>query len=176
MMRRAAIVTLIVIAGILGYGYWHSATHASFYVEVKFKNADGREPKTLPKTEVLFLDSAGHMLASGIRDEQYDYVHLIHPEAGDCHQLEKSAPFSKDAAEAWQKCSERMSTWIPKWAGEVRQVQIKTPGCTTKKMPITVSRYNSDWYLWWVPLPHVGGNPSAFYSLSIPVHESDCKN
>jgi len=173
MVKRAAILTLIFIGSILGYGYWHSATHASFYVGLKYKKIDGQQPKTMPKTEVLFLDSAGRVLARGISDEKYNYVHLIHPEVGDCHQVEKSAHSSKDAEEAWQNCFEKMSTWIPMWAGQVRQVELKTQRCPVK-IPVTVSRWNSDWYLWWVPLPHVGGKPYAYYSLSIIVDENDC--
>lgn len=175
MIKRASIIAIIVMGCILGYGYWHSVTHASFYIHLDFKKADRQQTKTIPKTEVLFLDSAGRVLASGISDEQYSFVHLIHPEVGDCHRLEKLAFSSKEARESWQACFEQLSTWIPEWVGKVRQVEIKTQGCMVKKLPVTVSKYNSDWYLWWVPLPHIGGKPYTYYSLSITVEEYNCE-
>ena len=62
------------------------------------------------------------------------------------------------------------------WAGKVRQVNLKSPICQLENYPVAVSRYNSDWYIWWVPLPHVGGKPYAYYSLNITIDEKDCSN
>ena len=168
------IIAIIVVGSILVYGYWHSVTHASFYVDLQFKNDDSNKPQTMPQTEVLFLDSEGRVLAKGISDAQYNFVHLIHPEVGDCHEIEKSAISSKEARKSWQECFEHVATWIPKWAGKVRRVNLKAQRCTVKNLPVAVSQSNSDWYLWWVPLPHVGGKPSTYYSLSITVEENDC--
>jgi hypothetical protein len=106
------LIIAIIIGYILGYGYWHSSTHASFYIQLDFKSVNSEKPKTIPKAEILFLDSEGRVLASGISDEQYNYVHLIHPEVGDCHEAEKLASSSKEARESWQECFEHLSTWI----------------------------------------------------------------
>jgi len=170
------IIIVIIIGCILGYGYWHAYTHASFHIRLDFIDANRKKPTPVPKTEILFLDSEGKVLAKGISDEQYSYVHLIHPIVGDCHEIEKSASFSKEARESWQECFEHLSSWIPDWAGKVRQVDLKTRGCRLKNFPVAVSRYNSDWYLWWVPHPHIGGKPYSYYSLSITVDEKDCVN
>jgi hypothetical protein len=159
---------------ILGYGYWHSSTHASFHVELKMEDETGKDLKSLPGAEVKFLDSEGRVLATGISDERYNFVHLIHPEVGDCHDVEKEAPFSKAARNAWQKCFARQSIWIPRWVREVRQVEINYQECLYQNIPITVSEYNSGWYLWWVPLPHVGGKPYTYFSARIIVEERDC--
>ena len=174
-MRKLVIVAVI-IGGILGYGYWHSYTHASFHVSIDLKKAGSNKPVPLPKAEIDFLDSQGRPLASGIGDEQYNYVHLIHPVVGDCHAVEKAAVTSKEARSAWQECFEHLSTWIPDWAGKVRQVNLQSPVCQLENYPVTVSRYNSDWYLWWVPLPHVGGKPYTYYSLNLSIDKKDCTN
>ena len=83
-MRKLVIVAVI-IGGILGYGYWHSYTHAAFHVSLDFKEAGSKKPVPLPKAEIEFMDLQGRHLAGGIGDEQYNYVHLIHPVVGDCH-------------------------------------------------------------------------------------------
>jgi len=71
MIKRASIITIIVIGCILGYGYWHSVTHASFYIHLDTKKADRQQSERVPKAEVLFLDSAGLVLARGISDQQF---------------------------------------------------------------------------------------------------------
>lgn len=164
------------IAGIciLGYGYWHSATHASFHIQLNFKDITKGDPAIIPEINIHFLDSEGRVLATGISDQQYNYVHLIHPEVGDCHAVEKSAAFSTAGRESWQTCFENLSTWIPTWADAVRQVNLKTQNCYLNNIPVTVSKYNADWYLWWVPHPHIGGKPYTYYSLTITVDEKNC--
>jgi hypothetical protein len=170
------LITVGIIGCILGYGYWHSITHASFHIQLNFKGVTNGKPKTIPKAEIIFLDAEGRVLATGMSDEQYNYVHLIHPEVGDCHEIEKSAPFSEKAGESWQECFEHLSTWVPKWARKVRQVDLKTQSCLWRNIPVTVSENNSDWFLWWVPHPHIGGKPYTYYSLSITVEEDNCEN
>ena len=66
-MRKMLIIVAI-IGCILGYGYWHSSTHASFNIQLNFKNVN-KEPKTIPKAEIIFMDSEGRVLAHGISDE-----------------------------------------------------------------------------------------------------------
>ena len=117
--------------------------------------------------EVLFLDSEGRVLANGISDAQYNYVHLIHPEVGDCHQIEQLAPFSRQARGNWQDCFEQQSTWIAQWASQVRQVEVRFQECQWRDIPVTVSNGNSEWFLWWIPHPHIGGKPYSYYSLDI---------
>ena len=174
-MRKLIIIVAIIVCIILGYGYWHSSTHASFHIRLIIKNVAKDKPKTIPKAEISFLDSEGRVLAKGISDEQYNYVHLIHPEVGDCHEIEKSAPYSKAARNSWQECFEQLSTWIPKWAGKVRKVDLKNQSCVWRNIPVTVSKYNSEWFLWWVPHPHIGGKPYTYFSSSITVEENDCE-
>jgi hypothetical protein len=173
---KTIFIVIGIIAGILGYGYWHSVTHASFHVQIDYKDGTNGTQETVPKTTVEFLNSKGQILAQGISDDQYNYVHLIHPEVGDCREIEKSAAFTSSGKNAWQECYEHMSTWITQWASKVRQVNLKTDLCTWKNIPVSVSANNSDWFLWWVPHPHIGGKPSTYFSLYITVEENDCES
>ena len=168
-------LTIIVIIGcILGYGYWHSRTHASFYIHLEYKDINQDKLQPLPKAELSFLDEHDKVLANGISDESFNYVHLIHPEVGDCHEVEKSASVSKQGMNAWQECFEHLSTWIPKWANKARRVTITLPDCTIKDLPISISKYNSEWFLWWVPHPHIGGKPYTYYRTNITIKKNDC--
>lgn len=88
------------------------------------------------------------MLAHGVGDEHYNYVHLIHPEVGDCHEAEQSAPFSGKGKNAWQVCFEHLSTWIATWAGKVRQVNVNADRCTWSNLPVTASGTSSGWFIW----------------------------
>ena len=42
------------------------------------------------------------------------------------------------------------------------------------RLPVTSHKSNGDWWLWWVPLPHIGGKPLTYYSLSIYVDGTNC--
>ena len=64
---RTLIIIVIIIGCILGYGYWHAYTHASFHIQLDFKDADGQKPRPIPGAEIIFLDSEGKVLAKGIR-------------------------------------------------------------------------------------------------------------
>jgi hypothetical protein len=83
---------------------------------------------------------------------------------------------SKEARKSWQECFAHLSTWIPDWAGKVRQISLKSPAGQLENHPVAVSRYNSDWYLWWIPHPHMGGKPYTYYSLNLTIDEQDCIN
>lgn len=93
---RKFLIIIAIIGCILGYGYWHSYTHALFHIQLNLKDDAGKRPEVIPNAEIIFFDSAGRLLANGISDGQYNYVHLIHPEVGDCQDVDKSASFSKE--------------------------------------------------------------------------------
>ena len=159
---------------ILAFGYWHSITHASFYVSLTVAGAAADAKTSTPEAKVQFLDSKGTVLANGVRDQQYNYVHLIHPTYGDCHEAEEMAAFSKEARTTWQACYERQSAWIAKWINDVDKVNVTYGNCVVKDTPIIILQSDSYWYLWWVPHPHIGGKPYSDYSSTIAVDEKDC--
>lgn len=173
---RITTIIVVIIGCVLGYGYWHSATHAAFHIQLDFKNNDKRAQKPLAKIGIDLLDAEGHVLAHGVSDEHYNHVHLIHPKVGDCHEAEQAATFSGKDKNAWQLCFEHLSTWIATWAGKVRQVNVDTGRCTWRNLPVTVSKSQPDWFLWWVPHPHIGGKPYTYYSLDIAMNNDKCEN
>ena len=171
---KIPVIAAVAAMSILAFGYWHSATHSSLYVSLNLVPEADKKAQAAPAAKVQFLDSQGSVLANGVRDEQYNFVHLVHPEYGDCHEVEKMAAFSNEARSAWQECFEHLSVWIARWIGDVAHVSVRYENCLIEKRPITISKSRSDWYLWWVPHPHIGGKPYSDYSATIVVDEKDC--
>jgi hypothetical protein len=121
----------------------------------------------MPLAKVVFFDIEGKTLAEGVSDEKYHYVHLLHPEVGDCYELESAATTSRSGRTAWQECYAILATWIPGWVDKVHSVDVSHEGKLYEKVPVKLNTYNSEWLLWWVPLPHVGGKPYTYYSTRI---------
>lgn len=175
-MRKVKILVIIAVLAmsVLAFGYWHSATHSSLYVSLNVVAGADKKTLTAPEAKIQFLDSRGSVLANGVRDEQFDFVHLVHPTYGDCHEVEKMAAFSTEARSSWQECFEHLSAWIATWVEDVVYVNVKFDNCLVENKPVAISRSRSDWYLWWVPHPHIGGKPYSGYSATIVVDEEDC--
>jgi hypothetical protein len=60
------------------------------------------------------------------------------------------------------------------WAGRVRFAEVKFPGCDLKAVSVTLRESREDWRFWWVPLPHIGGKPFTYFSVSISVDGANC--
>lgn len=168
--KSRSILRVLMIFGlfataVLGYGYWHASTHASFHIDMR--HAIDENHGEMPLAEVTFYDIAGNQLAKGINDEQYGYIHLLHPEVGDYHEVEQAATTSAGGRTAWQKCFAKLAIWIPTWAEKVHTVDVSYQGQQFNKIPVTVKSYNSEWPLWWIPLPHIGGKPYTYYRTTI---------
>ena len=127
----------------------------------------------MPLAKVTFHDSEGKILAEGISDDRYHYIHLIHPDVGDCYELENAATTSRAGRRAWQECFAVLSTWTPKWVQQVKSATVTYQNATYRDIPLKVSMYNSDWPLWWVPLPHIGGKPYSYYSAPIAIEDAN---
>ncbi len=171
---RLLLITAVIIVIILTFGYWHSTTHASFYVSLNVEGEADYRTVFAPEVKIQFVDSKGRVLANGVRDQQYNFVRLIHPTYGDCHEVEKMAAFSIEARSSWQECFEHQSTWIASWIRDVDKVNVTYANCLIQNRQIIVSQSDSDWYFWWVPHPHIGGKPYSDYSLTMTVSEKDC--
>jgi hypothetical protein len=170
---RRVFIIILLVCGVVGYGYWHAATHASFHIDMQLRAEPGARPQDMPNAEIAFLDESGDMLARGVSDGNANFVHLLHPDVGDCHEVEKTATVSREGRTAWQECFARQSVWIPTWAKKVHQVDVVYNGSRFEKVPVTVSEYSSEWFLWWVPLPHVGGKPYTYFRTTIVVDAGD---
>ena len=51
---------------------------------------------------------------------------------------------------------------------------VKFAQCELKGVPAISQKSNGDWWLWWVPLPHIGGKPLTYYSMFIHVDGINC--
>ena len=159
-MRKFLKIAALIIAVMLGWGYWHASTHASIYISI-----NDAAKQDLP-FEVFFLDAAGRPLAQARTAGPYKIIALIHPQAGEC--------VTKSTA-AYQDCFAIHSTWIPTWAGNVRFATLTLPNCRIERAPVRVHEYGDAWVLWWVPLPHVGGKPYSYFDFTINVDTKFCK-
>lgn len=170
---RTLLVLAIVVALIHGYGYYHAATHGWLYInlmDTSIKPYAGN----IRDAEVRLLDADGRLLANAKSDHQYGVVRLIHPQAGDCSAAESNASASPAARKEWQKCFQTLSTWLIGWANRVRFADVKFADCELKRMPVVLRESGDDWWLWWVPLPHIGGKPLSYLNLTINVNGAIC--
>ena len=171
---RVIVFTLVTFAAlILGYGYHHAATHGwahSSLMDTSVKPYGGNARGA----ELRLLDGNGKFLADAKSDHKLGVVRLIHPEAGDCAAAEQSASVSAKARDQWRNCFETLSTWLVTWAGQIRSADVKFANCDLKAIPVVVHESRPDWWLWWVPLPHIGGEPLTYFSLSINIDGANC--
>lgn len=170
---RTILVLAIIAALIFGFGYYHAATHGWLYISL-IDTSQNSYSGNIRGAEIRLLDGNGNLLANAKSDRQIGVVRLIHAEAGDCSAEERNASSSSSARDQWQKCFETLSTWLMRWAGRVRFADVKFERCEIKRAPVVPRESREDWWLWWVPLPHMGGKPFTYFSLVISVNGANC--
>ena len=169
MIKKIAFAFALIAVCLLAYGYWHAETHATMYVSLTDVSERNRY-ETIRDAELSFMDARGRVLAKAKAEGPYGGVELTEPARYACREFERS--HSGQAAADWQVCFERQSRWVAEWAPQVRSVMLRTGACLLN-MPAGMVKH-SDWWLWWVPLPHVGGTPYSSYSFSIAVDVENC--
>jgi hypothetical protein len=136
-----AMRTLLALASIaalvLGYGYYHAATHGWLYIHL-MDTAVKPYAGNIRDGEPRLLDGNGNFLASAKSDKKFGVVRLIHPEIGDCAAEERRASTPLADGDRWRKCFETMSTWLVKWSDQVRFADVTFAGCDLKSVPVTV--------------------------------------
>jgi len=174
-VRHALLAALAAIAALLGWGWWHAQTHASVHVainDVALKTPQ-RRWAGLPAGSLVLRDKAGRALAHGRITARYGSVEFTDAEAGDCGRFERQVPYDASARAGWQTCFEGLSRWQAGWAGAVASAGVMTGNCTIERVPVRVRR-DAEWWLWWLPLPHLGGTPYANYSFELFVDSANC--
>jgi hypothetical protein len=68
-----------------------------------------------------------------------------------------------------------MFRWQAEWAPKVGAMDIRFADCDVKKIPLTLRMSRDDWWLWWVPLPHIGGDPMTQFSSTVSVYPETCQ-
>lgn len=175
--RVAAFVVSVLalfVAAVLAYGYWHTVTHAVFYVDVR--DLSGRRVRH-PDAEVMFLDDGGRVLAQSAT-EQGDSRSFYLSGPLSCREIEKRAPFEAGGQEAYAECFERQSRTVARWIHDLRDVDLRIGGCRWAKVPVVLSREPSglsNWRLVW-PAPHAGGSPISLFHIAIAVDAGGCSS
>jgi hypothetical protein len=166
---RSTIMTIIFLAGIaagvLGFGWWHASTHATFYLDLRDIATPSRF-ENLKGAQLEFLDDAGRVLARGKTDDKVGVVWVEHPTAGYC---------SPDLAQAaYTKCFDAHSEWLFTWVPRARRINIAAGACRIERAPVTFSASQDGVWLWWVPLPHIGGIPYTNFNASLQIDGRNC--
>ena len=164
-MRTAIVIIIGLAAGILGYGWWHSATHATF--NVTLRDAAAKETYGSVKgAELAFLDESGRVLARGKTDGKYGVVWVAHPSAGYC---------GPDLAQkAYTDCFHAHADWLLTWVPRARSISIVTGPCRIERAPVYFSESRDSMWTWWIPLPHVGGTPYTNFNAFIQIDSRTC--
>lgn len=170
-MRRLLAVLAVLVGAVLGCGYWHQQTHATLSITVR----DASQPRSyrgLPNVRLRLLDGNGSERAQASSGDD-GVIALTAPQAFACRDAEQQATRSAEGREAWQHCFAAQSRFLADWVDRLSAADVAVGNCRLRA-PLRVDRYSDDWWLWWVPLPHVGGKPYRHYSVSLVVDAADC--
>ncbi len=161
----------------LGWGYWHASSHAtlnvSFY-DISLKN-DRQAYGRVLSADLVFTDTTGTILAKGRADRPLGIVSIFHPEIGDCRREEREASFNREAMAAWEQCFKTQSQWFMTWVPQVRYASVALSNCNIDHVPVSLEESKEDWWLWWVPLRHIGGVPYTYFKLTLWVDSDTCR-
>ena len=174
MKRKLAAALLAIPIAVLGYGYWFAATHGSLYVWLT-DVTDRRNQRPVDGAKLSFLGPSGEVLAEAASMPPYGTVYLSSPPEYSCHEVEQRAPFSTEGRLDWDRCFERQSRWIPSWIERVRSVDLRVDSCVIRGLPVRAAKSTGDWWIWWVPLPHVGGKPYTMFSMTVELDRTRCE-
>ena len=175
-MRRAlAVLGVLIVAG-LGWGYWQARTRGALQIylyDVALKT-DRQLYGSLPSAEVVFKDDGGAELASAGTGPPLGIVSVRHPQVGDCRAEERAASLDRAGMEAWTRCFGTQSRWLRTWVRRARYADVRTGECRVERVPVVLEESRDKWWLWWVPLPHIGGAPYTYFTLSLWIDSRAC--
>jgi hypothetical protein len=151
--------------------YWYSATHG--YVSIYLSDgANGTTNGRLTAARGHFKDASKTSLAE-FRSSESGAVYVIHPEAGDCHDFERKGIYSQADRDGWKRCNDALGRWIPSWIGKAKTLDLSFGKCELRDIPFAY-RTSTDWWRWWVPLPHLGASFYTDYSFALYVNSDSC--
>ena len=159
-------------AAALGWGYWHLSTHAALHASVydlALKNERQAYGEVKPAV-IVFKDAAGSVLARGKVEAPLGLFSIEHPQVGDCRREEREQPHT-----GWKQCFETQSRWLASWVRQARSAEVSFAGCRIERVPVTLDEYRDAWWLWWVPVAHVGGPPYTSFHANLWVDSASCR-
>lgn len=161
------------------WGYWYSQTHASIQIRIDdygLKSED--QAYGVPHGVTLqLLDDSRVELAKALSIEPVGIILANHPDAhiGNCQHLNGRTSVGLVPHMDYAACYSLYSSWLASWAPRVRSADVQIGQCLVKSVPVQVHRSNSEWWLWWVPLPHIGGLPRQHFQFSVAVDSRACR-
>lgn len=163
---------------VLAWGYWHSLRHASlqFRIDDYALKSDTQAFGVPHGATLRLLDSSKSELALARSVEPLGYILAIHPNAeiGNCEHREIGASATQGSQAKYAACYKLYSAWSASWAARVRSADIAVGSCVVREVPMRIYRSNNEWWLWWVPLPHVGGLPRQYFEFSVAIDSRAC--
>jgi hypothetical protein len=164
-MRAALVIVIGLVAGVFGYGYWHSASNATLTVVLMDSSRKQHDGRVL-NAELVFLDASSRPIARGKTDHKLGIVLLRHPASGYC---------SPDVAlEAFRACVLAQSGWVAGWVNDLRFVSVVLGNCRIERVPVEVSASRDSLFTWWMPLREGSGAPYSRYSVRLEVDARVC--
>jgi hypothetical protein len=163
---------------ILAWGYWYSLNHASLQLRVDdYSLKSERQAYGAPHGVTLTLrDRANVQVAIARSVEPLGYILAVHPSAdiGNCEHRGIGPSSGSGSQGDYAACYEQYSAWSATWAPRVRSADVRVGSCELRAVPVTVRSSNSEWPLWWVPLPHVGGLPRRYFEFVVAIDSRAC--
>jgi hypothetical protein len=99
-------------------------------------------------------------------------MQAFHPDA----RIQNCASYDGYAQhDAYARCFAAHSRWAAGWAPRVRFARVTVGDCILNDVPVVAKRSDSEWWLWWVPLPHVGGTPLGYFDIVVAIDSKACK-
>lgn len=161
---------MALVAAALGYGGWRAHTHADVWLQVNDHAA--RTPTQrwthAKEARLVLRDAAGRTLAEVELRPPDGLPRYTGPSgAVDCRAQEAQG------GATWRDCFEAQSRWLSRWAPQVINARATVGACVVDPVPVTRKLY-TDWWFWWVPLPHGGGTPIHHYTISLHLDSAQC--
>ncbi|HSB49472.1 MAG TPA: hypothetical protein VLD15_08155 [Burkholderiales bacterium] len=164
-MPAVVLIVIGLIAGVLGYGYWHSARHATLTVVLTDSSKKERDGRVL-NAELVFLDTSSRPVARGRTDGKHGIVLLRHPVSGYC---------GKDLTpESYRACVVGQPEWLAGWVGKLRYISVVLGDCRIERVPVEVTVNHDSLLAWWVPLREGSGVPYRRYAARLEVDARVC--
>lgn len=167
-------VTLCILATVaVVRGHQLASTHGALQVSISDRS-DPANPRPLVPATLAFLDSAGDTLAQAAAEPPIGVVYLTSPAMYSCRDVERRAAYSVEARGEWDRCFDRQSRWLMTWVRRAKSVDLVSGSCVIHGAPIVVDKGVDDWWLWWIPLRHIGGPPFTYFLVAIQIDRAHC--
>jgi len=164
-MRAALVIVIGVLAGVLGFGYWHRSSYTTLMVVLTDASKKERDGRVL-NAELVFLDASSRPLARGKTDNKLGIVLLQHPASGYC-----GPELSLDS---YRACVVAQSGWLTRWVDDLRFVSVVIGNCRIERVPVEVTVTRDSLFTWWIPLGRWGGAPYTHYATRLEVDVRVC--